>query len=392
MGHKRKAETLHQCLNSRRPEKQPKVESSSFDLFSSDSFSTLQNHDQVVKLQSGATSALSDNRKIEAQLVELQDLVDQVIKRAGPIQSQIGKVGRDFFKTASQLERVLTQARASHDNHAAKPSRAGEETISTSLEDKVTHPPVLPPIKDPSLEKAAFRHPGVVKDSEGDTSSLSYDRLEILGDAYLELIATKLIWNRFQNLPSGRISQLRELLVKNETLAEYATLYGFDHRASVPEDHLRQPKRWTKTKGDIFEAYVAAVILSDPVSGYEVVEKWLSQLWLPKLLGFHDAKPNLQSKELLAKKIMGKGIKLKYIDERPPVQLAGGMQTFFVGVYLTGWGWENQHLGSGQGLNKASAGDHAAREALLNKPLIDEIAAVKREHDPKAKASCEISN
>jgi ribonuclease-3 len=67
----------------------------------------------------------------------------------------------------------------------------------------------------------------------------TYDRLEILGDAYIELISTKLIWNHYQRIPSGRISQLRELLVKNETLADYATKYGLDRRASVPHDYVQ---------------------------------------------------------------------------------------------------------------------------------------------------------
>ncbi|KAL1848026.1 hypothetical protein Plec18170_008201 [Paecilomyces lecythidis] len=374
MGHKRKADALSRCPNSGPPEKQSK------------------NYDGVVEIRSETASVRPDNNTIKSLLLELRNVVGELINGAGPIQDQLGEVGRDLLRTASQIERVLAEAKSTHDNHAGESSKAPGKTRRT--EDKDTHLPVLPLISDPMLEKAVFKHPGVAKDHEGDMSSLSYDRLEILGDAYVELMATKLIWNRFQNLPSGRISQLREILVKNETLAKFSTLYGFDRRAAVPEDNIKQPKRWTKTKGDIFEAYVAAVILSKPTTGYEEVENWLSQLWSPKLDGFQDTKPTLQSKELLAKKIMGKGIKLKYVDERPPTQLTGGMQTFYVGVYLTGWGWEKQHLGSGQGLNKAIAGDHAAREALLNKPLIDEIAAVKRAYDSeaKAKASSGASN
>src|SRR5690606_10445636 len=94
------------------------------------------------------------------------------------------------------------------------------------------------------------------------------------------------------SLPPGQISQLRELLVKNETLAEFATDYGFDRRLSVPLDHRGQAKRWIKIKGDVFEAYVAAVILSNPDSGFRSVESWLDELWLPKL---RNAQPNTRS-------------------------------------------------------------------------------------------------
>jgi ribonuclease III len=151
----------------------------------------------------------------------------------------------------------------------------------------------------------------------------------------------------------------------------------------VPPSYRNHDKRWTKTKGDIFEAYVAAVILSDPINGYQSVEAWLTALWLPKLATVKPAQSTLQFKEQLAKKVMGKGIKLKYVDERPPLQLDKGMQTFFVGVYLTGWGWKEQHLGSGKGFNKVEAGNQAANKALANKPLIDEIASVKQIFDKK---------
>ncbi|KAJ5577778.1 uncharacterized protein N7459_006742 [Penicillium hispanicum] len=234
--------------------------------------------------------------------------------------------------------------------------------------------PTLPPISDTRLEQAVFTHPAHGKGHDG-----SYDRLEILGDAYIELIATKLIWERFPRISSGRISQIRELLVKNETLSGFAEIYGFDHRASVPAAYSGQPKRWLKTKGDIFEAYVAAVVLSHPVGGYQLAAHWLTSLWLPTLDSLGQQKTELRSKEELAKKLMGKGIKLEYLEERPSILHRNtGTQTFFIAVYLTGWGWEKRYLGSGQGASKAAAGDEAARDALLKKSVISEIATVKK--------------
>lgn len=234
--------------------------------------------------------------------------------------------------------------------------------------------PSLPHILDKRLEDAVFTHPAC-----GKSHDATYDRLEILGDAYIELIATKLVWERFPGVSSGRISQIRELLVKNETLADFAQVYAFDRRARVPANYSDQPKRWTKTKGDIFEAYVAAVILSRPVDGYHVAEQWLTELWLPRLASLGEQRTELRSKEALAKKIMGKGIRLEYVEEQPAVEhRASGTQTFFIGVYLTGWGWTKKHLGSGQGPSKASAGDDAARNALSDTALISEIVAAKK--------------
>lgn len=233
--------------------------------------------------------------------------------------------------------------------------------------------PVLPTILDERLENAVFTHPAC-----GNNTDATYDRLEILGDAYIELIATRLVWERFPGIPSGRISQIRELLVKNETLAGFTDIYALDRRALLPANHSDQPRRWMKTKGDIFEAYVAAVILSRRLDGFHIAEQWLTDLWSPKLDSLGHQKTELRCKEALAKNIMGKGIRLDYVEERPAIQLkSSGTQTFFIGVYLTGWGWTRRHLGSGQGPSKVAAGDEAAKNALLDTSLMSEVAAAK---------------
>ncbi|XHF99062.1 hypothetical protein AWENTII_002577 [Aspergillus wentii] len=329
--------------------------------------------------QERSTKVLSVKQdEARSRLDLLRKLVREINDSHQSFQHHAAEAGSDIMLATAELDKAFRLPRNSPSLLASpsiycpeKPREISEE--ASSGHEREHSLPKLPPIVDPFLEKAVFTHPGVSNDTKG-----SYDRLEILGDAYIELMATKLIWNRFQELPSGRISQIRELLVKNETLSEYATSYGFDRRASVPHDYLTQPRRWTKTKGDIFEAYVAAIILSDQANGYRQAEEWLTQLWLPKIAGFGVQASDMQGKEALAKQIMGKGIKLKYVDEKPPLQLGRGMQRFFIGVYLTGWGWTSKHLGSGQGLNKTAAGDEAARQALLNESLINEIVAKKK--------------
>ncbi|KAK4937898.1 hypothetical protein LTR10_021539 [Elasticomyces elasticus] len=201
-------------------------------------------------------------------------------------------------------------------------------------------------------------------------------------DAYLELIASQLIYAKFSVLEAGRMSQVREDLVKNETLANYVVLYGLDKRLSQGDRLQRGPeKSWLKIKGDLFEAYVAAIILSNPTDGFDITKKWLSELWGPKL-DAQSAHPQVssQSKVDLAKKIMGNGVKINYVDEKDPVVHYGkGKETYYIAAYLKGWGWENRYLGSGEGLSRVAAGQAAAAAALSNKTLIDEIVAKKAE-------------
>lgn len=326
--------------------------------------------------------AVKEN-EARSRLILLEQLAGEIMDSPQSVQDHTTEAGPGVVKAVVQLNKEfhLTDSSTTSTYGNIPGIRENPPEASGTLK-KVGCLPILPPILDGTLRKAVFMHPGLSNNIEG-----TYDRLEILGDAYIELIATKLVWSRFQEISSGRISQIRELLVKNETLSEYATKYGLDSRASVPQGYLDQPKRWTKTKGDIFEAYVAGVILSHPIDGFRMAEEWLTQLWLPKLQDLGVQKSGLQAKEALAKRIMGKGVKLNYIDEQPPVSLRGGMQTFFIGVYLTGWGWDKKHLGSGQGRNKAIAGDEAAKQALLNEPLIDRVASIKIEAGSRAEPS-----
>lgn len=248
--------------------------------------------------------------------------------------------------------------------------------------------PPLPPILDKALESVAFTHPGSLGCDTASKVNISYDRLEFLGDAYIELMATRVIFPRFPRLAAGRLSQQREMLVKNETLAEYALAYGFDEKAKLPGTYnvpgKDSRKLWLKTLGDIFEAFVAAVIISDPEQGFQVAEAWLAALWESKL-GSQKREDtetvDPKAKMHLAAKIMGKGIKINYRDEAPPVQMRQeGKLIFQIGVYLTGWGWEDQHLGSGKGLNKQEAGQKAAADAMGN-ALTAQVGKVKREFD-----------
>ena len=250
--------------------------------------------------------------------------------------------------------------------------------------------PPLPGIRDQALESVAFTHPASLSCDTATKVNISYDRLEFLGDAYIELIATRVIFPRYPNLPAGRLSQQRELLVKNETLAEYALAYGFDEKAKLPTTH-RKPgkdsrKLWLKIMGDIFEAFVAAVIISDPEQGFQIAEAWLTALWESKLSSQKREDTETvdpQAKQLLATKIMGKGIKIDYREEARPEEIRReGKLVFRLGVYLTGWGWVDEHLGSGKGLSKLEAGQRAAKEALEN-PLTARVASVKRDFDAK---------
>ncbi|OJD15148.1 hypothetical protein AJ78_04573 [Emergomyces pasteurianus Ep9510] len=327
---------------------------------------------------SGTSSerALKRTAKIQSRLEKLRKLTRKLLSHPEQVQAVHGS-GQDVIVALAELGKAFSPTKSTPESlYYSQSPRNRLHLRSLQLHAQKALPP-LPPVLDKQLQTAMFTHEGINNPTTVSLPERNYERMELLGDAYIEIIATRLVWDTFPRLPAGRLSQIRELLVKNETLAEYATLYGLDQKLLVPPDIRNQTKTWTKVKGDVFEAYVAAIILSNRENGVQLVEDWLTQLWIPKLEQIEKEKPVLRYKEELAKLIMDKGIKLSYVDEKKSASHPGGLQTFFIGVYLTGWGHKNKCLGSGTGLSKVIAGNEAARKALEN-PMTHRAAAAKQ--------------
>ncbi|KAG6017029.1 hypothetical protein E4U43_002474 [Claviceps pusilla] len=276
---------------------------------------------------------------------------------------------------------------------------AREVTPWVSSEITATLPPI-PKILDAELEQTVFRHPGM------STLGPSYERLEWLGDAFLELTASMLIFQTFHTIPAGQLSQLRELVVRNKNLAVYFREYGLDSKAQLPPDvdNFRgegksKDKDIIKIHADMFEAYVAAAIISDPENGLQNTVSWLKSLFGRTLKDQilknerkekqREAEPGSQMSQLSPKdqlrlQIGAKGVLLRYEDIPGPAKdKYSGLPLFTVGVYLDGWGERNKLLGWGTALGKKEAGQKAAAVALENKKLM-KLYRTKREKAQKA--------
>ena len=285
-------------------------------------------------------------------------------------------------KRDNQPPAVQADTKKLHDDDGSTgTTTAAHNHHHTSHDGSPDNLPPLPPIST-KLTKAVFTHSSIISNKDIMKQSANYERLEFLGDAYIEVMATRLIWDRYADLPAGRLSQVRELLVKNETLSEIAVKYGLDKQLNAAPHVKTNSKAWTKVKGDLVEAYVAAIVLAGSEVGgvgFAAAEKWLHQLWTLQLEGLPEEKtPDLNAKTALSQKVSMRGVKLEYLEQRVMKQLKGGQQRYYIGAFLTGWGYKKQLLGSGQGLSKTGAGNLAAEDALQN-PLVHQIAEMKRE-------------
>lgn len=255
---------------------------------------------------------------------------------------------------------------------------------------EIEKPPELPKLP-PDLESRVFTHQTALEGANAHKTELCYDRLEFLGDAYLELFASQLLFPRYPEMMAGRLSQQRELLVRNDTLARFARAYGFETRIRC-SDVIRETRRtnvklWTKILGDVMEAYVAAVVVADESHGFSTAKAWLVALWEPIL---ESQKPvetetvDITAKSSLARQIAAKSTKLEYREIAPPtLQAKQGKVWHSIGAFFTGWHFVDLRLGTGKGLSKQEAGQKAAAEGLRH-PALLELAALKVKAETEA--------
>lgn len=247
--------------------------------------------------------------------------------------------------------------------------------------------PAIPEIscpKNPSLANAPFTHASI--DSQNN-----YERLEFLGDAYLELIATRFIFARFPHFLTGKQAKLRESLVQNATLAQFAVFYHFQDRVKTDVSMARaKDKMKEKVLADVFEAYIAGVVLADDEGGFARAETWLRGCWtattllddttIARFLGGEAAASGFveNPKDRLWGLIAERDVKLDYVDE-PMGELKNGDQRRHVAIYLTGYEYERKKIGSAIGVGRKEASMLAAKCALEdNKDLIGQCAETKR--------------
>lgn len=297
------------------------------------------------------------------------------------IREEAGEKGdQDIIHHARELQRLLSSrannalpSKTKRDLDEKRPETEKHIIVPAYFDRKLALSkdlPPLPPIAEPHLQEAVFTHSSVYSTRKSHSHAidafndqLNYERLEFVGDGFIELVATRLTYSRFPHFEPAQLAYLREQLVRNETLSKFSEKYGFADRLKHGA-HVKDSKNWGKILADVFEAYVAAVVMSDPETGFDTVENWLTELWAQQLLDYKE-KPieNPRARDELNKLVMAKGIKLDFREERN-MTMVNGLQRYFIGVYLTGWGFEDEWLGSGEGQNKSEACIFAAMDAV----------------------------
>jgi ribonuclease-3 len=217
-----------------------------------------------------------------------------------------------------------------------------EEIIETSID-------------NPFIYVRALRHRSTLAD-DNFSSTDSYERLEFLGDAVLDLIVTEVIFDLFPEKDEGFLTKLRAKLVKGDSLAMYARNLQLNKLMLLGKRVKGQGIEKSKSVlSDVFEALVGALYLD---AGYEPASKFVRSV-IEKNVDFDRIIDSLDNyKSLLLEFAQARQMKIPtytVVSEDGP----GHDKTFGVEVFV-----DEKPIARGSGKSKKEAEQKAAREAL----------------------------
>lgn len=124
------------------------------------------------------------------------------------------------------------------------------------------------------IYKQAFTHTSYANEE----NCASYERLEYLGDAVLELIMSEYLYNN-TDYPEGKMTKLRSSYVCENALYEYACRLGINEEILLGRGEKDRDGKHNKTiVADVFESFIAAMYLD---LGIEYVTKFIYDNVIP---------------------------------------------------------------------------------------------------------------
>lgn len=181
----------------------------------------------------------------------------------------------------------------------------------------------------------------------------SYERLEYLGDAVMELVMSEYLY-RTTTHPEGMMTKLRSQYVCENANYEYALRLGLNEYLRLGHGEAGNGGKYRKTiVGDIYESFIGAMYLDQ---GIEFTKSFIYQHIIPVIEGglvdfFDDYKSVLQEKVQTDKR----SLKYVIVGEEGPAH----NKIFTVEVRI-----DDIIYGRGIAHSKKEAEQEAARDAL----------------------------
>ena len=176
----------------------------------------------------------------------------------------------------------------------------------------------------------------------------SYERLEFLGDAVLEVIISDYLYNE-KHLEEGTMTKMRASYVCEAACATYAKEIGLDSYIRLGSGEVEAN---TTIIADVFESFIGAMYLDQGISFTRDFVMGIIKRYIEMKVDFlHDYKSELQ--ELV--QTVRKSVTYEIINETGPAH----DKTFTCQVLV-----DNIVMGTGIGSSKKAAEQEAAKVAL----------------------------
>ena len=210
--------------------------------------------------------------------------------------------------------------------------------------------------RDMSILKNALTHSSYSSEHKMEYSS-NNERLEFIGDAYVDAAVGAELFRIMKDAPEGVLSKNRADVVREESLADVARSIELgDYIYMGKGEEITGGRNKDSILADCFEALIGAVIVD---GGYEAGRKVILDLLGEKITLAVEGKLRQDYKTMLQEKFQEKNhdhrIKYITIGESGPDH----NKTFTVEVRAG-----DRLLGSGCGKSKSKAEQEAAKDAL----------------------------
>ncbi|MGM0588883.1 MAG: ribonuclease III [Bacteroidota bacterium] len=218
-------------------------------------------------------------------------------------------------------------------------------------------------IGDPFLFGQALRHRSVLYEDEDLEDVDSYERLEFLGDAVLDLIVSRYLYERFPDETEGYLTKLRSRLVRGDSLARFAGKLNLGDLILMGDRARYQDIQASKSVlADVFEALIGALYLDQ---GFDLTYKFVLEI-IERFVDFDQLAQTIENyKSMLLEYAQSKGWEYpvyNLIKEEGP----GHDRTFTVEVMV-----HDAVRGTGVGKSKKKAEQAAAESALESFGVLD---------------------
>lgn len=187
---------------------------------------------------------------------------------------------------------------------------------------------------DAALLRLALTHPSVAHEHGGSVQH--NQRLEFLGDAVLQLILTRKLYERFACAGEGPLTKARARLVNRRHLAEQGRRLDLGaHLVLSRGEELHGGRERPSTLADAFEALVGAVFVD---AGFDAARQFVLRRFQDELEGLTTI-PNLENpKGELQELLQADSAKPRNTGwSEPPGQTTTGSSS--ARCFIAGWNW-----------------------------------------------------